>query len=86
MDQSKLDRIKAITGGDGVIFEFMVPVSVCIDEGVVQWSSCDAFGALVSINDSATGNEYSGEEYDEILDAFGDIANNELQCCLLFED
>ena len=86
MDQSKLDRIREITDGEGVIFEFMVPVSVSINDGVVQWSSCDAFGALVSINDGGTSNEYSGEEYDEILDAFGDIADNELKCCLLFED
>lgn len=78
LEISKLDRIKAAGGEDGVIFEFVVAVSVMIRGGVVEWSNCDPCGSLVSINNAETGNEYSGEEYDEILDALGDIAGTEL--------
>jgi hypothetical protein len=85
MDQAKLDRIKSAGGDDGVIFEFVIPVSVCIIGGVVQWSNAEAGGSLVSINNAETGNEYSDEEFDEILDALGDIADKELTNCLLFD-
>jgi hypothetical protein len=79
MELSKLDRIKAAGGEDGVIFEFLVPVSVCIIGGDVQWSNAEAGGSLASINNAETGDEYSGEEYDEILDALADIADTELR-------
>jgi hypothetical protein len=78
LEVSKLDRIKAAGGEDGVIFEFNVQVSVMIRGGVVVWSYCDPCGSLASINNAETGNEYSGEEYDEILDALGDISGSEL--------
>ena len=78
LEVSKLDRIKAAGGEDGVIFEFNVQVSVMIRGGVVEWSYCDPCGSLVSINNAETGNEYSGEEYDEILDALADLSGSEL--------
>jgi hypothetical protein len=76
---SKLDRIKAAGGEDGVIFEFVVPVSVCIRGGVVQWSNAETGGSLVSINNAETGNEYNWDEYHEILNVLGDIADTELR-------
>ncbi len=79
LEVSKLDRIKAAGGEDGVIFEFVIPVSVCIVGGVVQWSNAEAGGSLASINNAETGDEYEDEEYDEILDALGDIADDELR-------
>jgi hypothetical protein len=79
LEVSKLDRIKAAGGDDGVIFEFVIPVSVMIRGGVVEWSNAEAGGSLASINNAETGDEYSDEEYDEILDALADIADNELR-------
>lgn len=79
LEISKLDRIKAAGGKDGVIFEFVIPVSVMIRGGVVEWSNAEAGGSLASINNAETGNEYEDEEYDEILDALADIADNELR-------
>jgi hypothetical protein len=79
VEVSKLDRIKAAGGDDGVIFEFIIPVSVMIRGGVVEWSNAEAGGSLASINNAETGDEYSDDEYDEILDALADIADNELR-------
>ena len=76
------DRIKAAGGEDGVIFEFVVPVSVCILGGVVQWSNAEAGGSLASINNAETGEEYTDDEYDEILDALADIADNVLRALI----
>ena len=79
MDQSKLDQVNTAGGEDGVIFEFVIPASVMIRNGVVEWSYIEAGGSLASINNAESGNEYSGEEFDEILNILGDIADSVLR-------
>lgn len=74
-----IDSAYGVGGAAGVIFEYVVPVSVCVRGGVVQWSNAEAGGSLACIADAVTGNEITGDDSDVLLDAFGNVTDSVLR-------
>ena len=74
-----IESAYGVSGAAGVIFEYVVPVSVCVRGGRVVWSNVEAGGSLACITDAITGCEFEGEEHDLILDAFGDVTDQRLR-------
>jgi hypothetical protein len=78
-----IDSAYGVGGAAGVIFEHLVPVSVCVRGGSVQWANTEVHGALVCITDAVTGNELHGDIYDVTLSAYCDVVDSRLSDVVL---